>query len=159
MLCMPCQQLVVLPRTSIASCPQIIWFACTNSLIKCASSNSLHSHTPTLHILVYVFSLVYAYNAKEGRVHTGLDSMLTMVKCAQTLVPSLVEAETASVTAIGTSVLVARNQIFRELNFQIDSERSHLGNSISRLEHQVDSLSPTVLTPFYKTGRTLHGLR
>lgn len=102
------------------------------------------SHTPTRHILVYDISQVYAYNANKERVLIGLDSMLTMVKCAQILVQILVGAEIARVTAIGTSALIAGNQ-GRELSSQIEFLKWLRSESISRLECQVDSLMGVVL--------------
>lgn len=87
---------------------------------------------------------IYAYNGEERKAQPGLVSMLK-VKQAPILAPIQVGTETASAAAIGTSVLIVRNQNFRELSSQILSDLRHLKKSILRLDSQVASLAEVVL--------------
>lgn len=58
--------------------PDTTWLACSNGLIKCASSELFTlENNPFLCILVHVTLQVSVYNREEGRAHLNLDSGLS----------------------------------------------------------------------------------
>lgn len=55
--------------------PEITWWACTNGLTKCVSSEAFQNIRSLLCVLVYILPQVCLHN-REGRAHINMDPRL-----------------------------------------------------------------------------------
>ncbi|XP_014404410.1 PREDICTED: endogenous retrovirus group S71 member 1 Env polyprotein-like [Myotis brandtii] len=132
--------------TTYYQAPEQTWFACTNGLTKCASSELFkEDKEPLLCVLVYILPQVFIYNGNEGRAHIYSGLSPNRYKRAPVLVPLLLSLGVVGSTAVGASALIKGDINLKELSGQVDIDIRHLQSSISHLETQLDSLAEVVL--------------
>lgn len=111
---------------------------------------------------MYVIPQGLICNGEEGRAHLNLDFGLP---CAQQAIPILllllVGAGKRDSTTVGTSALVMEDKNLKEPSAQVDTGPSHLENSESHLEAQLDSLAEVLQNQrglgFFMIRRSLCG--